>query len=200
MQMKIGIIGSGGIGQAFARQVLKAGYEVIMSNSRGADSLKEIVKQLGSKARAGTVEDAVGAEVIFLAVQWVHLPAVAKQISNWAGKIVIDPINPVVPPDYKMAELAGRASSEVIQEMLAGAKLVKAFNTFTPPLLQSSPEEKGGKRVVFYCGDDEAAKTIVKSIIDAIGFAGIDLGTLKAGAYLQQYPSGPLPGLNLIKL
>lgn len=198
--MKIGIIGSGGIGQAFAKHVVKAGYEVIISNSRGADSLNELVKQLGGKAQAGSVSESATADVIFLAVQWVHLPIVAKQISNWAGKIVIDPINPVVPPDYKIAELGGRASSEVVQEMLAGAKLVKAFNTFTPQLLGSSPEENGGKRVLFYCGDDDAAKKMVKSIIDKIGFAGVDTGTLKQGALLQQYPSGPLPGLNLIKL
>lgn len=198
--MKIGIIGSGGIGQAFAKHVVKAGYEVIISNSRGADSLNEMVKQLGGKAGAGSVSESATADVIFLAVQWVHLPTVVKQVSNWAGKIVIDPINPVAPPDYKIVELGGRASSEVVQEMLAGAKLVKAFNTFTPQLLGSSPEENGGKRVLFYCGDDTSAKAIVKTIIDKIGFAGIDLGTLKVGAHLQQYPSDPLPGLNLIKL
>ena len=198
--MKIGIIGSGGIGQAFAKHVVKAGYEVIISNSRGADSLNEMVKQLGGKARAGSVSESATADIIFLAVQWVHLPTVVKQVSNWAGKIVIDPINPVAPPDYKIVELGGRASSEVVQEMLAGAKLVKAFNTFTPQLLGSSPEENGGKRVLFYCGDDDAAKKMVKSIIDKIGFAGVDTGTLKQGALLQQYPSGPLPGLNLIKL
>jgi len=197
--MKIGIIGSGGIGQAFAKHVVKAGYEVIISNSRGADSLNEIVKQLGGNARAGSVSESATADIIFLAVQWVHLPTVVKQISSWSGKIVIDPINPVVPPDYKIAELGGRASSEVVQEMLVGAKLVKAFNTFTPQLLGSSPDENGGKRVLFYCGDD-TAKKMVKSIIDKIGFAGVDTGTLKQGALLQQYPSGPLPGLNLIKL
>lgn len=198
--MKIGIIGSGGIGQAFAKQVLKAGYEVIISNSRGVDSLSEIVKQLHGNVKAGSVEESFAADVIFVAVPWIHLPTVAKQIPNWTNKIVIDPINPVVPPDYKMAELNGRASSEVIQEMLAGAKLVKAFNTFTPQLLGSSPEEANGKRVLFYCGDDASAKAIVKTIIDKIGFAGVDTGTLREGAFLQQYPSGPLPGLNLIKL
>ncbi len=198
--MTIGIIGSGGIGQAFARQVLKAGFEVIISNSRGADSLSDVVKQLGGNARAGSVEEAVTADVIFLAVQWIHLPTVVKKISNWTGKIVIDPINPVVPPDYKIAELNGRASSEVVQEMLAGAKLVKAFNTFTPQLLGSAPEQSGGKRVIFYCGDHVAAKDVIRTIIDKIGFAGVDLGTLKEGARLQQYPGGALPGLNLIQL
>jgi 8-hydroxy-5-deazaflavin:NADPH oxidoreductase len=198
--MKIGIIGSGGIGQAFAKQVLKAGYEVVISNSRGVDSLSDLIKQLGTKARAGSIEEAVNADLIFLGVQWIHLPTVAKQISNWLGKIVIDPINPVVPPEYKIAELGGRTSSEVVQEMLPGVKLVKAFNTFPPQVLGTSPTEAGGNRVLFYCGDDVSAKVLVKSVIDKIGFAGIDLGTLKEGAHLQQYPSGPLPGLNLIKL
>ncbi|MCE7864613.1 MAG: NADP oxidoreductase [Bacteroidetes bacterium CHB5] len=198
--MRIGIIGSGGIGLAFAKQVLNAGYEVIISNSRGAHSLGEVVKQLGGNVRAGAVEEAAASEVIFLAVPWIQLPSVAKQITNWSGKIVIDPINPVVPPDYKMAELHGRASSEIVQELLPGAKLVKAFNTFTPQLLEASPIEGNGHRVLFYCGDDVSAKTIVKSIIDKIGFAGVDTGTLKEGALLQQYPSGPLPGLNLISL
>lgn len=198
--MTIGIIGSGGIGLAFAKHVGKAGYEVIISNSRGPDSLIEMVKQLGNNVRAGSVTESAAADVIFLAVQWVHLPTVAKQIANWTGKVVIDPINPVVPPDYKIAELNGKASSEVVQEMLAGAKLVKAFNTFTPELLGLVPVENGGKRVLFYCGDNGEAKALVKSIIDKIGFAGVDTGTLKQGALLQQYPGGPLPGLNLIKL
>lgn len=198
--MRIGIIGSGGIGQAFARQVSKAGYKVLVSNSRGVDSLSEIVQQLGSNVQAGTVLEAAACDVIFLAVPWIHLPAVARQIPDWAGKIVIDPINPVIPPDYKMAVLNGRASSEVVQEMLGGVRLVKAFNTFTPELLGTSPNVGTGKRVLFYCGDDPAAKTIVRAIIDKIGFAGVDTGTLKEGALLQQYPSGPLPGLNLIKL
>jgi 8-hydroxy-5-deazaflavin:NADPH oxidoreductase len=198
--MKIGIIGSGGIGQAFAQQVVTVGYEVVISNSRGVDSLSELIKQLGTKARAGSIEEAVNADLIFLAVQWIHLPAVAKQLSDWSGKIVIDPINPVVPPEYKIAELGGRTSSEVVQEMLPGVKLVKAFNTFPPQVLSASPTAAGGNRVIFYCGDDLPAKVVVKSVIDKIGFAGIDLGTLKEGAHLQQYPSGPLPGLNLIKL
>lgn len=198
--MTIGIIGSGGIGLAFAKHVGKAGYEVIISNSRGPDSLNEVVKQLGNNVRAGSATESAAADVIFLAVQWIHLPTVAKQIANWTGKVVIDPINPVVPPDYKIAELNGKASSEVVQEMLAGAKLVKAFNTFTPELLGLVPVENGGKRVLFYCGDNGEAKALVKSIIDKIGFAGVDTGTLKQGALLQQYPGGPLPGLNLIKL
>lgn len=198
--MKIGIIGSGGIGRAFAKQVLKAGYEVIISNSRGADSLGEVVKQLGGNVHAGSVEDAAAADIVFLAVQWIHLPSVAKQIKNWAGKIVIDPINPVVPPDYKIAELGGRASSEIVQEMLPDSKVVKAFNTYTPQLLGDSPQQAGGNRVIFYCGNDASAKAVVKNIIDKTGFAGVDTGTLKDGAYLQQYPGGAFPGLNLIKL
>lgn len=198
--MKIGIIGSGGIGLAFARQACKAGYELIISNSRGVSTLVEVVKELGGKSKAGTFQEAVQADIIFLAVQWIHLPAVAKQLTSWAGKIVIDPINPVAPPDYKMVDLGGRTSSEVVRDLLKGARIVKAFNTFTPELLGASPSQAGGRRVIFYSGDDPDAKRMVRSIIDKIGFAGIDLGNLAEGGKLQQYPSGPLPGLNLIQL
>lgn len=195
--MKIGIIGSGKIGLAFAKQAIKAGYEVLVSNSRGPASLAEVVRDIKG-VQAGTVEEALKADVIFLAVQWIHLSAIAGQY-NWKGKLVIDPINPVVPPDYKMAELNGRPSSEVVSEMLSGARVVKAFNTFTPELLSAAPEQSGGRRVIFFSGNDAEAKRTVLSIIEKMGFAGIDLGGFEASK-LQQYPSGPLPGLNLIKL
>lgn len=198
--MKIGIIGSGGIGLAFARQASKAGYEIVISNSRGASTLVEIVKELGGRSKAGSFQEAVQADVLFLAVQWIHLPAVARQLDSWAGKIVIDPINPVAPPDFKMVDLGGSTSSEVVRDLLKGARIVKAFNTFTPELLAAPPSQAGGKRVIFYSGDDHDAKRVVRSIIDRIGFAGIDLGNLAEGGKLQQYPSGPLPGLNLIQL
>jgi len=198
--MKIGIIGAGGIGQAFAKQATKAGYEVIVSNSRGADSLKEIVSAIGGNLKAGTFEEALQADVTFLAVQWKHLESVVKADASWKDKIVIDPINPIITPGFQRAELSGRTSSEIVADLLAGARIVKAFNTYTPQLLESNPAEAGGRRVIFYSGDDEPAKKVVAEIIGKIGFAGVDLGSLAVGGKLQQFPGGSLPGLNLIQL
>lgn len=196
--MKIGIIGAGKIGQAFARQVAKAGYEVIISNSRGPESLSEVVKGLGGQISAGTVQQAAAADVVFLSVLWMHLEEVAASVTSWEGRIVIDPMNPVL-PGMKAAELGGKTSSEVVASLMPGARVVKAFNSLPPELLGADPYEAGGRRVLFYSGNDEGAKQAVAGIMDKIGFAGVDLGGLEI-SHLQQFPGGPLPGLNLIRL
>lgn len=198
--MKIGVIGAGSIGRAFATQAIRAGYEVIMSNSRGPESLSEIVKELGDNVSAGSVQDAANADVVFLAVIWQNVPKALSGVSSWEGRILIDATNPILVPGYQMADVGEKASSEIIAEFIPGAKVVKAFNTMDPVLLATDPSEAGGKRVVFFCGDDVSAKSVVAGIIDKIGFAGVDLGSLNEGAKLQQYPTGPLPGLNLIRL
>lgn len=196
--MKIGIIGAGAIGTAFAKQVAAAGYEVVISNSRGAETLKEKVKQIGGNTTAGSVQEAVQSDVVFLALQWQHLQQVLSTVS-FEGKIVIDPANPVL-PGFVLAELGGKTSSEVVSEWAKGAKLVKAFNTLTPQILAENPQTNSGNRVIFYSGNDDDAKDILTSILNRIGFAGIDLGRLNEGGKLQQFPGGALPTLNLIKL
>ena len=80
-----------------------------------------------------------------------------------------------------------------------GARLVKAFNTLPPPLLLADPLKGEGHRVLFLSGDDHAARETVARLIESIGFAPIDLGTLIEGGKLQQYPGGPLPRLDLVK-
>src|SRR5690554_837137 len=94
--MKIGIIGAGDIGTAIAKHVTAAGYEVVISNSRGADTLKEKIKQIGGNIIAGSVQEAAEAEVVFLAVRWEHVQEVLSTISL-AGKIVVDVTNASLP-------------------------------------------------------------------------------------------------------
>jgi len=198
--MKIGIIGTGAIGQAFAKQAAKAGYELIISNSQGPESLKETAKAIGGKTTAGTVKEAGEADVIFLAVPWKHLEAAISGVKNWKGKIVIDPTNPIITPGFHLADLKGLTSTEVVAGLVPGARVVKGFNTLQPPTLASDPRQGGGHRVIFYAGNDDDAKATVSGIIDRMGFAGIDLGRLDEGGKLSQFPGGPLPTLNLIKL
>jgi predicted dinucleotide-binding enzyme len=197
--MKIGIIGAGAIGKAFARHAALAGYEVVIANSRGPESLADVVKEIGHGIQAVTTAEALQTGIIFLAVNWKQVPQVVDAPGQWKGKIVIDPTNAIVFPQFKPIDLGDRTSSEIIQELIPEARVVKAFNTLPAAILASNPKENNGSRVVFISGNDEGAKTVVKEIIDRTGFASIDLGGLSTGGRLQQF-GGPLPALNLIKL
>src|SRR5690606_737992 len=196
--MKIGIIGAGTIGTAFAKHVAAAGYEVVISNSRGADTLKEKIKQIGGNIVAGSVEEAAKADVILLAVRWQQVAEALDPLSL-EGKVVIDPTN-WDSPEFVLAEPGSKTSSEVVSQLTKGAKVVKAFNTLYAQVLAANPQVGGGKRVIFYSGNDDDAKAIVASILNRIGFAGVDLGNLDEGGKLQRFPGGPLSTLNLIKL
>jgi len=194
----IGIVGAGGIGQAFASHVARAGYEVIVSNSRGPDSLAKLVSELGPHARAGTRAQAAQADVVFLSVRWEQVPDALAGLPGWGGRIVIDATNPIL-PGFRLAELTGSTSSEVVASLVPGARVVKAVNTLPVALLASDPRQAGGQRVLFLSGDDAEAKAQVGGILAKTGFATVDLGGLASGGRLQQF-GGPLAALNLIKL
>lgn len=195
----IGIIGAGAIGQAFAKQAVRAGYRVILSNSRGPATLAAVVDRLGPSASAGGVAAAAAADLVFISVNWAQLGS-ALQGLDLRGRIVIDANNPVLLPGFRLAELGGRNSSQVFADLVPGARVVKAFNTLLADVLAGDPGKEGGRRVVFLSGDDRQAKAEVSVLIDRLGFAGIDLGSLETGGALQQFPGGPLPALNLVKL
>jgi len=200
MKKSFGIVGAGNIGKTVARHLLKAGYPVILSNSKGPDSLKEIVKDLGAGAKAGSVQDAVKADIVLLSLPWSEVSTLTELI-EWTNRIVIDATNHFITyaPDFKVADLGGKASSEVVAALLPGARIVKAFNTLYFKILGANPQEEGGRRVLFVSGDDVAAKTEVKEVIGSLGFATIDLGTLANGSKLQQ-AKGAVATLNLIQL
>jgi predicted dinucleotide-binding enzyme len=198
--MTIGIIGSGAIGTAFARTLARAGIEATISNSRGADSLHELVQELGPSIKAGTREDAARADIVFVAVNWAKLPAALAGLPEWSGRILIDANNPIEAPLFKPVDLKGRVSSEIVADLVPGARVVKAFNHLRAEVLAGDPRSDGGRRVLFYSGNDNAAKAEVASLIDRIGFVGIDLGSLAVGGRLAQFPGGPLPNQNLIKV
>lgn len=195
-----GIIGAGNIGKAVAYHLVKAGYPVTISNSKGPESLKDTIAALGGTAKAGTAEEAAQADIVVLALPWAQMPTVTN-LTDWTNRIVIDTSNAFITfePDFQVADLGGRASSEVVAGYVPGAKLVKAFNTFNFKILGSDPQVAGGNRVLFISGDDAAAKKEVKDAIKSMGFAAVDMGTLAGGSKLQE-PKGPLSNLNLIKL
>ncbi len=198
--MKVGIIGAGNIGQAVARQMLRAGVEVTISNNRGPESLAETVRAIGQGLRAGTVAEAASADIVVLAVPWDSMRDAVRTLPSLKDRIVIDAMNPVLQPGFRMAELGGKWSTQIVAELLPGARVVKALNTLPPQVLSADPRQGGGRRVIFMSGDDAEAKSQITQLLERIGFAVVDLGTLAAGAGLQQFPGGPLPTLNLLKL
>lgn len=195
----IGIIGAGQIGQAFAAALARNGIAATLSNSRGPESLKEIAAAIGPTIEAGTREDAASKDIVLVAVNWSKLPAALAGLPDFGGRIVVDANNPIEAPLFKPAELNGRASSEIFAGLVPGARVVKAFNHLPPHLVAGDPQAEGGRRVLFYSGDDAQAKAEVGALIDRLGFFGIDLGPLALGARLVQFPGGPLPALNLVR-
>lgn len=196
--MNIAIIGAGAIGSAIAQALSRAGIDVAIANSRGPESLRELARQLGPRVRVVGREEAARADLVFLAVNWSKIPAALEGLGPWDGRILIDANNPIEAPTFQPFDLGGRGSSEVVAQRLPGARLVKAFNHLQPALLSGDPQAEGGRRVLFYSGEDAAAKAEVARLIERLGFAGIDLGGLAEGR-LAQFPGGPLPALNLVK-
>ena len=133
--MQIGIIGAGAIGTAIARALSNAGIEVAIANSRGSDSLRALARELGPRVRPVEREEAARAEMVFVAVNWSKLPAALDGLGPWDGRIVVDANNPLEAPSFQPFDLGGRGSSEVVAQMLPGARLVKAFNHLPPALL-----------------------------------------------------------------
>jgi 8-hydroxy-5-deazaflavin:NADPH oxidoreductase len=190
---RIGIIGAGRLGQAMARTALRAGRSVVIANSRGPDSLTSVVSELGERVRAGTVNEAAAARIVVLAVPWDHVHSAVDGI-DWNGQIVIDATN-----DWAADDLQGRTSSEIVADLVAPAPVVKAANTLGAEVLASDPHEAGGRRVIFFSGDDAEAKKEVAALFEDAGFAAVDLGDLAAGGEMQQIHH-PLAGLNLIAI
>ena len=197
--MRIGIIGAGAIGRAFAKHAVAAGHEVVLSNRRGPASLEPLVRELGPRASAATVREAAAQPVVFLSVPWNALGDTLADLPPWEGRIVIDPTNAIVVPGFRPADLGGRRSTEVVAGLVRGARVVKAFNTLPAAVLAADAREGGGRRVLFVSGDDAEAKALVISLVDGLGFAAVDLGSIAVGGRLQEF-GGPLPALNLVKL
>jgi 8-hydroxy-5-deazaflavin:NADPH oxidoreductase len=189
----VGTIGAGRIGQAMAQTALRTGRQVVIANSRGPQSLTAVVEALGDGVSAGTVKDAAAADIVVLAVPWSQVPQ-AVQGLQWDGRILIDATN-----DFDPSDLDGRTSSEVVADLVAPARVVKAGNTFGAAVLASDPHEAGGQRVIFLSGDDPEAKSEVTALFEDAGFFAVDLGSLHAGGEMQQV-GGPLAGHNLIRL
>ncbi|WP_461032171.1 NADPH-dependent F420 reductase [Streptomyces mayteni] len=202
----LGLIGSGNIGGTVARLAVAAGLDVVVSNSRGPETLTGLVSELGDHARAGTTEEAARDGDIVV----VSIPLKAYRqlpVEPLAGKVVLETLNYYPTRDGQFPELdAGDAtSSELVQRHLAGAKVVKVFNNifFGHLLDYARPSGSTERGALPIAGDDAAAKKAAAELLDALGWDAVDVGSLADSwrfepgtpAYGAPYMADPSVGL-----
>jgi 8-hydroxy-5-deazaflavin:NADPH oxidoreductase len=182
--MRIGVIGAGNIGGTLARHFVNVGHEVAVSNSRGPETLKELVSDIGGSLQAMTAEDAAGfGEVVVVSIpfgRYREMPVDAVD-----GKIVIDTNNYFPGRDGHFEELDKdrTTSSEMLQAHMPAARVVKAFNAIYAKSLRDLRRPSGDpERIrIPIASDDQEAKRTVGELIDQIGFDAVDAGTLTEG-------------------
>ena len=137
--MEIGTIGAGAFAQAFAKRALKAGHKVKLSNSRGPQSLREIVSQLGFGATAAAKEEAAACEMVLLAVPWDNVPETLANLPRWKNQILIDGTNPFhgEAGNFTPADVGNLSTSQFVAALAPGARVVKALNTMIVPNLEA---------------------------------------------------------------
>jgi 8-hydroxy-5-deazaflavin:NADPH oxidoreductase len=181
--MRIGVIGAGRIGGGAARLLVRAGHELLLSFSRDAERLRAQAEEIGE--RAGTpAEAAAFGDVVILAVPWPAIDDAIAQAGSLDGKIVIDTTNPFGAGGWEIPE--GRTSTQVNQERLSAARVVKSFNTLTAGFQQEAAGRTGAARVaMFLAGDDADARALVAGLLDDAGFDPVDVGTAAESGILE---------------
>jgi 8-hydroxy-5-deazaflavin:NADPH oxidoreductase len=189
----IGLIGAGHIGSQIARLAVANGYNVVISNSRGPQTLSALAAELGPRARAATAVDAAEAgDIVVVTVPLKSYRAVP--VAPLAGKIVIDTNNYYPERDGHIAELDDESTttSELLQAHLPTSKVVKAFNHIHAAALTTHGQPAGTKnrRALVIAGDDQGAKATVTRLLDQFGFDTVDAGPLKEGWRIQRDTPG----------
>ena len=189
----IGLIGAGHIGSQLARLAVRHGYDVLVSNSRGPDTLKNLARELGPHAAAGTPAQAAAAgDIVVVTIPLKHIGDVP--VAPLAGKIVIDTNNYYPERDGSIAELDNEetTTSELLQRHLPASKVVKAFNHIAAAALTTDGQPAGtpNRRALAIAGNDADAKRAVGRLIDQFGFDVVDIGPLSESWRIQRDTPG----------
>ena len=181
--MSYAIIGFGKIGHALAKAFARKGIEVSLATTRGPESFAADAAAIGPTIIPKTLDEAIKADIVFLAVHFESHSDVAKRLPTWRGKTIVDVTNAYgVPPE----ELGGLPSSKFIAQAFRDARLVKGFNHLIAATLDQDPAVHGGRRVVFLAGDDDGAVDEIGALAEKLGFAPVQLGGLSEGGLLVQ--------------
>jgi predicted dinucleotide-binding enzyme len=189
----IGLIGAGHIGSQLARLAVRHGYDVVLSNSRGPETLSELVRELGPRARAATPAQAADAgDIVVVTIPLKHIHDVPA--APLAGKIVVDTTNYYPQRDGHIAELDREetTTSELLQRHLAASTVVKAFNHIYAAALTTDGQPAGtpNRRALAIAGNDTEAKRVVADLIDRFGFDVVDIGPLAESWRIQRDTPG----------
>ena len=189
----IGLIGAGHIGSQLARLAVQRGYDVVISNSRGPETLKDLVKELGPRARAGTpAQAAQTGDIVVVTIPLKNIGTLPA--APLAGKIVIDTNNYYPQRDGHIAELDNETSTtaELLQRHLPASKVVKAFNHIYAASLTTDGQRAGtpNRRALAIAGNDAEAKHVVAQLIDRFGFDVVDIGPLSDSWRIQRDTPG----------
>ena len=197
--MSYAIVGFGKIGQALARAFARNNIDVTVASRRSPEELAPQARAIGATVTAKSLQEALQADIIILAVLFEQHPEVGKALPSWKGKTIIDVTNAYgVPPE----DLDGLPSSAFVAKAFDGAKLVKGFNHLGAGTLATDPVVEGGHRVVFLSSDEEDAIAPVADLAKQLGFAPVQLGKLNEGGALVQARGrtwGPLIFQDLFK-
>jgi predicted dinucleotide-binding enzyme len=203
----LGLIGSGRIGTSLARLAVAAGMDVVLSNSRGPETLADVVSTVGPRARAATPEEAARAGDLVV----VTIPLKAHTqlpVTALRGKVVLDTMNYYPQRDGRLSVLdTGRlTSSELVQHHLKGSFVVKAFNNIGSHQLftLARPAGAADRTALPIAGDDDQAKREAARLLDALGYDTVDTGTLAESwrsepgtpVYTKPYLGDPPAGLS----
>jgi 8-hydroxy-5-deazaflavin:NADPH oxidoreductase len=193
MAHTIGLIGAGRIGSQLARLAVAHGHDVVISNSRGPETLKTLVAELGAHARAATVDDAAAAgDLVVVTIPLKNYRQVP--VAPLAGKIVIDTNNYYPERDGHIDALDTHktTTSELLQSHLGTSKVVKAFNHIVAAALTTDGQPKGtvNRRALAIAGDDAGAKATVAALIDEFGFDVVDIGPLRESWRIERDTPG----------
>lgn len=184
--MKIGIIGSGNMGGALAKLWADKSHSILIT-STSPEQTEAVAKSIGKNVVTGSTADAVSyGDVVVFAFPYESLSDVIGKGGSFKNKIIIDLINPLT-PDVKGLLIGFTTSAgEEIEKLIPDAKIVKAFNTISAAVIKSGNIKFNGiASDVYFCGNDENSKLIVKKLIQDIGFEAVDSGPLINARYLE---------------
>lgn len=199
----IGLIGAGHIGSQVARLAIKHGHDVVISNSRGPETLADLVAELGARARAATPAEAAAAgDIVVVSVPLKNYRDVP--VAPLAGKIVIDTNNYYPDRDGHIQALDDETTttSELLQAHLPSSKVVKAFNHIYAAQITTDGRPAGApdRRALAIAGDDATAKAAVTRLLDEFGFDTVDIGPLSESWRIQRDTPGYGPRRNAAQL